>query len=177
MNIRQAKEEVAHAVEVYLAKDDNGLYLIPVERQRPLFLLGAPGLGKTAIMEQVAQEMGVGLVSYSMTHHTRQSALGLPYIAERTFGDCTFSVSEYTMSEIIASIYESMERTGRKEGILFLDEINSMPLNPQGKVVRALETKTIQRLGSTQSKWSSLPAIRLNSIAARMISTLRRGIA
>ena len=31
MNIRQAKEEVAHAVEVYLAKDDNGLYLIPVE--------------------------------------------------------------------------------------------------------------------------------------------------
>ena len=45
MNIRQAKEEVAHAVEVYLAKDDNGLYLIPVERQRPLFLLGAPGLG------------------------------------------------------------------------------------------------------------------------------------
>ena len=60
MNIRQAKEEVAHAVEVYLAKDDNGLYLIPVERQRPLFLLGAPGLGKTAIMEQIAQETGGG---------------------------------------------------------------------------------------------------------------------
>ena len=37
-------------------------------------------------------------------------------------------------------------------GTLFLDEINSMPLNPQGKVLRALETKTIQRLGSTQSK-------------------------
>ena len=100
MNIRQAKEEVAHAVEVYLAKDDNGSYLIPIERQRPLFLLGAPGLGKTAIMEQVAQEMGIGLVSYSMTHHTRQSALGLPYIAERTFEGRSFSVSEYTMSEI-----------------------------------------------------------------------------
>ena len=27
-----------------------------------------------------------------------------------------------------------------------------MPLNPQGKVLRALETKTIQRLGSTRSK-------------------------
>ena len=27
-------------------------------------------------------------------------------------------------------------------GTLFLDEINSMPLNPQGKVLRALETKT-----------------------------------
>ena len=37
-------------------------------------------------------------------------------------------------------------------GTLFLDEINSMPLNLQGKVLRALETKTIQRLGSTRSK-------------------------
>ena len=37
-------------------------------------------------------------------------------------------------------------------GTLFLDEINSMPLNLQGKVLRALETKTIQRVGSTRSK-------------------------
>ena len=145
MNIRQAKEEVAHAVEVYLAKDDNGLYLIPVERQRPLFLLGAPGLGKTAIMEQVAQEMGVGLVSYSMTHHTRQSALGLPYIAERTLGDRTFSVSEYTMSEIIASIYESMERTGRKEGILFLDEINCVSETLTPAILQFLQYKVFGR--------------------------------
>lgn len=145
MNIRQAKEEVAHAVEVYLAKDDNGSYLIPVERQRPLFLLGAPGLGKTAIMEQVAQEMGVGLVSYSMTHHTRQSALGLPYIAERTFGDRTFSVSEYTMSEIIASIYESMERTGRKEGILFLDEINCVSETLTPAILQFLQYKVFGR--------------------------------
>ena len=34
---------------------------------------------------------------------------------------------------------------------LFLDEINSMPLNLQGKVLRAIEDKTIQRLGSTRS--------------------------
>lgn len=37
-------------------------------------------------------------------------------------------------------------------GTLFLDEINSLPLNLQGKVLRALETKTIQRVGSTRSK-------------------------
>ena len=45
--------------------------------------MGVPGIGKTAIMEQVAQELGVALVSYTMTHHTRQSALGLPYIVEK----------------------------------------------------------------------------------------------
>ena len=49
-------------------------------RQRPLFLQGAPGLGKTAIMEQVASELDIALVSYSMTHHTRQSAIGLPFL-------------------------------------------------------------------------------------------------
>ncbi len=36
----------------------------------------------------------------------------------------TYDVSEYTMSEIIASIYDVMETSGIKEGILFLDEIN-----------------------------------------------------
>lgn len=141
MNIRQAKEEVARAVEVYLAKDDNGSYLIPIERQRPLFLIGAPGVGKTAIMEQVAWEMGIGLVSYSMTHHTRQSALGLPYIATRSFEGETFSVSEYTMSEIIASVYESMEETGRREGILFLDEINCVSETLTPAILQFLQYK------------------------------------
>ena len=75
-------------------------------------------------MEQVAAELGVGLVSYSMTHHTRQSALGLPFIEKKGYGGVEYSVSEYTMSEIIASVYDMMERTGHKEGIFFLDEIN-----------------------------------------------------
>ena len=59
-----------------------------------------------------------------MTHHTRQSALGLPFIVRKTYGGKEYNVSEYTMSEIIASVYDLMEDTGVKEGILFLDEIN-----------------------------------------------------
>ena len=86
--------------------------------------MGPPGIGKTQIMEQVARECGIGLVSYTITHHTRQSAVGLPFIRERSYGGEVCSVTEYTMSEIIASVYEKMEETGLKEGILFLDEIN-----------------------------------------------------
>ena len=68
--------------------------------------------------------MDIALVSYSMTHHTRQSALGLPFISHKNYGGTEFDVSEYTMSEIVASVYEAMEVTGKTEGILFLDEIN-----------------------------------------------------
>ena len=124
MNIGQAKDYIKNDVLLYLKKDEFGDYRIPVVRQRPIFLLGAPGIGKTAIMEQIAEELNIALVSYSMTHHTRQSALGLPFIKEKQYGDLKYDVSEYTMSEIIASVYETMEESGCREGILFLDEIN-----------------------------------------------------
>ena len=116
MDIREAKEQIARCVRIYLKKDSYGNYRIPVERQRPVFLLGAPGIGKTAIMEQISRETGLPLLSYSMTHHTRQSALGLPVIVDRSYQGKTYSVSEYTLSEIISSIYACMERTGVKEG-------------------------------------------------------------
>ncbi|MGM9525230.1 MAG: AAA family ATPase [Peptococcaceae bacterium] len=124
MNIKQAKEQIKNAMTAYFTKDERGNYVVPLYKQRPIFLMGPPGIGKTAIMEQVAGELGVGMLSYSMTHHTRQSALGLPYIAHKNYGGREYMVSEYTMSEIIASIYDLMEETGVKEGILFLDEIN-----------------------------------------------------
>lgn len=124
MNIKEAKEQIKNAIVAYFSKDEFGNYVIPIERQRPVFLIGAPGIGKTAIMEQIAQELNVGLVSYSMTHHTRQSALGLPFIEKEEFDGVEYSVSEYTMSEIIASVYKIKKETGLQEGILFLDEVN-----------------------------------------------------
>ena len=83
MNIKEAKEQIKNAMTAYFTKDEFGSYAVPVEKQRPVFLMGPPGIGKTAIMEQIAQELDVCLVSYSMTHHTRQSALGLPFIKKR----------------------------------------------------------------------------------------------
>lgn len=124
MNISKAKEQIRNAVKAYLTRDRFGNYVIPVEKQRPLLLIGPPGIGKTAVMEQLASELGIGLISYSMTHHTRQSAIGLPFISRRTYGGREYDVTEYTMSEIIASVYDLMEETGVREGILFLDEIN-----------------------------------------------------
>lgn len=65
-----------------------------------------------------------------MTHHTRQSAIGLPKIETKIYDGKEYMVSEYTMSEIISSVYDFMENTGLKEGILFLDEINCVSETP-----------------------------------------------
>ena len=144
MNIKEAKEQIKNAMTAYFSKDEFG-YEIPPEKQRPVFLMGPPGIGKTAIMEQVAAEMGVGLISYSMTHHTRQSALGLPFIVHKNYGGYECDVSEYTMSEIISSVYDMMEETGIQEGILFLDEINCVSETLSPVMLQFLQYKVFGR--------------------------------
>ena len=142
MNIKQAKEEIKHTVQAYLSKDAFGEYKIPAVRQRPVLLIGPPGIGKTQIMEQIARECEVGLVAYTITHHTRQSAVGLPFIKEEQYDGKTYSVTEYTMSEIIASVYRKIEEGGRKEGILFIDEINCVSETLAPTMLQFLQCKT-----------------------------------
>ncbi|ADL06651.1 ATP-binding protein [Lacrimispora saccharolytica] len=142
MNIKRAKEEIKNTIEAYLLKDAYGAYEIPAVQQRPVFLMGPPGVGKTQIMGQVARECGIGLVAYTITHHTRQSAVGLPFINEKEFGGNVCRVTEYTMSEIVASIYNKIEDTGLKEGILFIDEINCVSETLAPTMLQFLQYKT-----------------------------------
>lgn len=142
MDIKRAKQEIKDSIQAYLARDSFGEYMIPAIRQRPVLLMGPPGIGKTQIMEQISKELEIGLVAYTITHHTRQSAVGLPFIKEKEYGGETYSVTEYTMSEIIASVYEKMEKTGMKEGILFIDEINCVSETLAPMMLQFLQGKT-----------------------------------
>jgi len=142
MNIKRAKEEIKNTIEAYLLKDEDGEYVIPVIRQRPVLLLGAPGIGKTQIMEQIARECQIGLVSYTITHHTRQSAIGLPFVSKREFGGREYAITEYTMSEIVASVYEKIEKTHLPEGILFIDEVNCVSETLAPAMLQFLQCKT-----------------------------------
>lgn len=141
-NIAQAKEEIIHTVQVYTAKDEKGNYKIPLVCQRPMLLMGPPGIGKTAIMKQIAREEKIGLVEYTLTHHTRQSAVGLPILKKKNFGGKEYTVTEYTMSEIIASVYQCMEQQQVSEGILFLDEINCVSETLAPTMLQFLQNKT-----------------------------------
>ncbi|MDO4490164.1 MAG: MoxR family ATPase [Lachnospiraceae bacterium] len=142
MNIQEAKDEIIHTVKIYTRKNDKGQYLIPTVHQRPILLIGPPGIGKTAIMRQAAEACGVGLVAYTITHHTRQSAVGLPIVSTRNYGGREVSVTEYTMSEIVASVYECIEQTGNPEGILFIDEINCVSETLTPTMLQFLQNKT-----------------------------------
>lgn len=142
MDIKKAKKEIENTVRAYLMKDNSGNYKIPANRQRPVLLIGPPGIGKTQIMEQIAREMEIGLVAYTITHHTRQSAVGLPFIKEEEFNGEKYSVTEYTMSEIIASVYSKIRDSGLKEGILFIDEINCVSETLAPTMLQFLQCKT-----------------------------------
>lgn len=142
MNIQNAKQEIIRTILTYTAKNQWGTYAIPPLRQRPILLIGPPGIGKTAIMEQAAKSCGVGFVSYTMTHHTRQSAIGLPFIEHRTFDGREYAVTEYTISEIIASVFRCIEESGCREGLLFLDEINCVSETLAPTMLQFLQTKT-----------------------------------
>ena len=149
MNIKRAKEEIKHTIDAYHLRGVDGKYRIPVIRQRPVLLMGPPGIGKTQIMEQVAEECGLPLLSYTITHHTRQSAIGLPFIREKEYQGKMHSVTEYTMSEIISAVYEKMEETGQQEGILFIDEIHRFNKGQQDYLLPFVEDGTIILIGAT----------------------------
>ena len=142
MNIQQAKDEIARTYRAYIRRNPDGTHRIPVEQQRPVLLIGPPGIGKTAIMKQVAAECDCPLVAYSMTHHTRQSAIGLPFISQKVYSGVQCSVTEYTMSEIVAAIYDKMQQTGKTSGMLFLDEINCVSETLTPVMLQLLQNKT-----------------------------------
>ena len=47
MDIRQAKQQIKNAMLAYFSKDEFGNYRLPTERQRPVFLLGAPSWSRS----------------------------------------------------------------------------------------------------------------------------------
>jgi len=143
LTIEEASVQLERIVSSYLLKNKDGSYVIPFNKQRPVMLMGAAGIGKTDAPRQTAEKLGIGFVSYSMTHHTRQSAMGLPKIIEKNFSGTNELTTEYTMSEIISSVYDEIARTGNKNGILFLDEINCIPESMSAVMLQLFQNKTL----------------------------------
>ena len=142
VTIAQAKETILQAAQIYFAADQQGNPILDRRRARPICLMGPAGVGKTEVVRQAAQELGLAFLSYSITHHTRQSIIGLPRLTEGTVEGRRVPMTEYTMSEIIAQIYQTMERTGLDRGILFLDEFNCASESLRPIMLQLLQDKS-----------------------------------
>ena len=81
------------------------LHIAPI---RPVFIWGAPGIGKSALVEQFAYEVGLPCVSLLGSQLAPEDIIGIPQIKGET--------SEFLPPKMIA----------RKEPyVLFLDELNA----------------------------------------------------
>ena len=82
--------------------------LLNVAPTRPVFIWGAPGIGKSALVEKFAEEVGMPCVSLLGSQLAPEDLIGIPVIKGET--------SEFLPPKMIA----------RKEPyVLFLDELNA----------------------------------------------------
>lgn len=137
--IQEAKEEIKTGIKSYLLKDARGNYRYKETARMPFYLEGPPGVGKTEIVRQIAEELGIGFVSFSITHHTRNTLLGLPVIIEEE----AWKYTKYTMPEIVAQIEERIHKYRKTEGILLLDEFNCASETIFPMMLAMLQTRNI----------------------------------
>ncbi|CEP68724.1 PAS fold [Moorella glycerini] len=110
----------------------------------------AAGLANTILLQG---ESGTGKELFAQAIHNASPVKDGPFVAL----NCAAIPGELIESELFG--YEGGAFTGAKKdgrpgkfelaegGTIFLDEINSMPLNMQVKLLRVLQTKTIMRVG------------------------------
>lgn len=93
---------------VTVTQDDLLEILLNIAPVRPVFIWGAPGIGKSALVEQFAKEIGLPCVSLLGSQLAPEDIIGIPQIRGET--------SEFLPPKMIA----------RKEPyVLFLDELNA----------------------------------------------------
>ena len=109
MDIKRAKQEIEHAVKAYLAVDDTGTPLIPPIRQRPILLMGPPGVGKTQIMEQIAQEFRRVFAGKDITLvlTAEASGIALATICAQAFGVPMVFAKKAKSDNIEGGLYQS----------------------------------------------------------------------
>ena len=101
-------------------------------RAKPIFIYGAPGIGKTQIVGQAADELGVPMLNLDLQFMAPEDFLGIPRAVEvepadaakyKETGDKKYLGQGITVSNPPAVLPRTNGPDG-KGGIIFLDEMN-----------------------------------------------------
>lgn len=130
-----------------------------IERRRFVddFETLADRVARFRISVLITGETGVGKEVLAQRIHEHSPRATRPLITIDCAGLCaTLVESELFGYDRGAFTSATQSRAGLFEaahgGTLFLDEVGELPLAMQAKLLRALETRTVQRLGSTRSR-------------------------
>ncbi len=111
---------------ITVTQEDLSDILLNVALVRPVFIWGAPGIGKSALVEKFAEDIGLPCVSLLGSQLAPEDIIGIPQIK----GD----VSEFLPPKMIA----------RKEPyVLFLDELNACSQEVQKAFYSLIHEKRI----------------------------------
>lgn len=100
--------------------------------KRPLFFLGKGGIGKSKIVESVANEMGIGYIDIRLLLYTETDIKGIPYPDD---------AKEFTIW-LQNDILPRVDKDGA-EGILVLDEITSAMKSVRTAIYQLLQERKL----------------------------------
>lgn len=96
----------------FLDIDETKDFLLNVATQRPVFIWGAPGIGKSSVVEQISHEWGMECVTLLGSQLAPEDLIGIPKFSVNEWG---VEVSKFIPPSFLV----------RKEPfVLFLDELN-----------------------------------------------------
>jgi len=113
-----------------------------IDARQPLFIWGAPGVGKSSVVKQVAKEKGITLIDQRLTLLDSVDLRGFPRVKNDKM---SFAIPEFLPDDPNSS------------GVLFLDEMNAAPPAVQSA---AYQLVLDRRLGEYElpAGWSIIAA-------------------
>ncbi|MGN0719265.1 MAG: sigma-54 interaction domain-containing protein [Anaerovoracaceae bacterium] len=113
-------------------------------------------LGQTSSSVLIYGETGTGKEMVAQSIHSASSRKNHPFITQNCAAIPASLLESLFFGTVKGSYTGAEDRVGIFEtasgGTVFLDEINSMDMNLQAKLLRVLEEKKITRIGSTDSQ-------------------------
>lgn len=156
ISINNAKRIVKASVEHTMKALKNG----DQPNHMPLYLHSSPGLGKSAIVRQVADDNGLGFVDLRLGSLEASDVCGIPYVSH-------VGAEDETMKFSIPQWFPSKEKVASGEipehGIVFFDELSNAPVAVQHAAYRVILDREVQTGVEMAPGWIIIAAGNLKS--------------